>query len=78
MKKAEMVNDDLRREYQREDFGPMVRGKYAARLKESSNIGVLDSEIVGVYYGNTIQHAGFPRPKMSRNDVAKNQKCILS
>lgn len=45
MKKAEMVNDDLRPEYRREDFGPMVRGKYAARLRESSNIVVLDPEI---------------------------------
>ena len=45
MKKADMVNDDLRPEYRREDFGPMVRGKYAARLNESSNIVVLDPEI---------------------------------
>ena len=49
MKKAEMVNDDLRPEYRREDFGPMVRGKYAARLKESSNIIVLDPEIAEAF-----------------------------
>jgi len=49
MKKAEMVNDDLRPEYRREDFGPMVRGKYAARLKESSNIVVLDPEIAEAF-----------------------------
>lgn len=49
MKKADMVNDDLRPEYRREDFGVMVRGKYAARLKESSNIVVLDPEIAEAF-----------------------------
>jgi hypothetical protein len=49
MKKADMVNDELRPEYRREDFGPMVRGKYAARLKESSNIVVLDPEIAEAF-----------------------------
>jgi len=49
MKKAEMIDDDLRPEYRREDFGTMVRGKYAARLKESSNIIVLDPEIAEAF-----------------------------
>jgi hypothetical protein len=49
MKKVEMVNDELRPEYRREDFGVMVRGKYAARLKESSNIVVLDPEIAEAF-----------------------------
>ncbi|MCL4835473.1 MAG: hypothetical protein KJZ86_23745 [Caldilineaceae bacterium] len=44
-----MVNDDLRPEYRREDFGGMVRGKYAARLKESSNVVVLDPEIAEAF-----------------------------
>jgi hypothetical protein len=41
--------DELRPEYHREDFGPMVRGKYAARLRESSNIIVLDPEIAEAF-----------------------------
>ena len=49
MKKADMVNDTLRPEYRREDFGPMVRGKYAARLKESSNIVVLDPDLAQAF-----------------------------
>jgi hypothetical protein len=49
MKKTEMVDNDLRPEYRREDFGPMVRGKYAARLKESSNVVVLDPEIAEAF-----------------------------
>ena len=44
-----MASDDLRPEYRREDFGVMLRGKYAARLKESSNIVVLDPEIAEAF-----------------------------
>ena len=49
MKKAKMEDEDMRLEYRREDFGVMVRGKYAARLKESSNIVVLDPEIAEAF-----------------------------
>jgi hypothetical protein len=48
-KKTDLLNDDLRPEYRREDFGPMVRGKYAARLREASNIVVLDPEIAEAF-----------------------------
>ena len=49
MKKADMIHDELRPEYRREDFGVMVRGKYAARLKESSNIIVLDPDLAEAF-----------------------------
>jgi hypothetical protein len=49
MKRADTASDELRSEYHREDFGPMMRGKYAARLKESSNIVVLDPEIAEAF-----------------------------
>ena len=49
MKKASVASDELRPEYHREDFGPMVRGKYAARVRESSNIVVLDPEIAQAF-----------------------------
>ncbi len=49
MKKAEPSTDELRAEYRREDFGPMVRGKYAARVKEASNVVVLDPEIADAF-----------------------------
>ena len=49
MKKADKDSDELRSEYKREDFGPMVRGKYAARMKESSNIVVLDPDIADAF-----------------------------
>jgi DNA-binding XRE family transcriptional regulator len=40
-----MASDELWSQYHREDFGPMEREKYAARLKESSNIVVIDPEM---------------------------------
>ena len=49
MKKTDTVTDELRPEYHREDFGPMTRGKYAARLGESSNIVVLDPEVAEAF-----------------------------
>ncbi len=39
------TDDDLRVEYSREDFGDMVRGKYAKRCKDASNVVVLDPEV---------------------------------
>lgn len=49
MKKVDTVSDELCPEYRREDFGPMVRGKYAARMKESSNIIVLDPDLTEAF-----------------------------
>jgi hypothetical protein len=51
MKKAKRVQkDELRPEYKRSDFtGPLVRGKYAKRLRESSNIVVLKPEVAVVF-----------------------------
>lgn len=45
MKKPKPEQDELRPEYKREDFGKMVRGKYAARCKDASNVIVLDPEV---------------------------------
>ena len=50
MKKAKpTVKDDLRPEYRRSDFGPLERGKYAERLKASSNIVVLTPEVAAAF-----------------------------
>ena len=51
MKKANQKDkDELRSEYKRSDFpGPMVRGKYARRLRESSNIIVLKPEVAEAF-----------------------------
>ena len=50
MKKDKIENDELREEYKQSDFpGPLVRGKYAGRLEESSNIVVLRPEVAEVF-----------------------------
>jgi len=42
--------DEMRSEYKRSDFpGGLVRGKYAKRLKESSNIVVLEPEVARAF-----------------------------
>jgi len=48
-KRADTDLDELRPEYRREDFGTMVRGKYAARMRESSNIIVLDPDVAEAF-----------------------------
>ncbi len=50
MKKAVKADvDELRPEYKRSDFGSLVRGKYAKRLAEGSNVVVVDPELVDVF-----------------------------
>lgn len=49
MKKVKPTADELRPEYKREDFGVLVRGKYASRLKQSSNVVVLRPEVASAF-----------------------------
>ena len=51
MKKAKQAQkDELRAEYKRSDFsGPLARGKYFKRVRESSNIVVLRPEVAKAF-----------------------------
>lgn len=51
MKKAKRTGkDELRAEYKRSDFPKgLVRGKYAERLRESSNIVVLEPQVARAF-----------------------------
>ena len=50
MKKASRKpTDDLRPEYKRSDFGALVRGKYAQRLIEATNVVVLDPQVAKAF-----------------------------
>ena len=49
MKKAKPKDDEMRAEYQREDLGPLVRGKYAARYAKSTNIVVIDPKLTKAF-----------------------------
>jgi hypothetical protein len=51
MKKVKQTEkEELRSEYKRSDFsGGLVRGKYAKRLRESSNIVVIKPEVAKAF-----------------------------
>lgn len=50
MKKTKSeLNDWSRPEYKRSDFGELVRGKYAKRIQESTNVVVLDPQVAKVF-----------------------------
>jgi hypothetical protein len=46
--KSEMA-DELRPEYKRSDFGKIVRGKYANRIKDETNVVLLEPDIAQVF-----------------------------
>jgi hypothetical protein len=50
MKKAKRKStDELRPEYKRSDFKTLVRGKYAARVSEASNVVVLEPQVARAF-----------------------------
>lgn len=50
MKKAKSeMTDELRPEYKRSDFGEIVRGKYANRIKAETNVVLLEPDIAEAF-----------------------------
>jgi hypothetical protein len=49
MKKVSSENDEMRKVYRREDLGPLVRGKYAARFAKSTNIVIIDPALTKAF-----------------------------
>ena len=50
MKKAKSeLNDWGRPEYKRSDFGEIVRGKYAKRIRESTNVVILEPDVAKAF-----------------------------
>jgi acyl-CoA synthetase (NDP forming) len=50
MKKTEPeAADELRPEYNRSDLGKIVRGKYAGRIKEESNVVLLEPDVAQAF-----------------------------
>jgi hypothetical protein len=49
MKKAKAAADELRAEYKRSDFKKLERGKYYDRVRERSNVVLLDPEVAAVF-----------------------------
>jgi hypothetical protein len=55
MKKAKYKStDDLRPQYRRSDLGPLVRGKYADRVAEETNVVVLEPEIAEAFPNDAV------------------------
>lgn len=68
-KDNEPTKDELRAEYGRSDFpGGLVRGKYAKRMKESSNIIVLKPEVAQAFPNEEAVNNAL----LSLIDIAKN------
>ena len=50
MKKGKLDGmDELRPEYKRSDFGEIVRGKYAVRIKDETNVVLLAPDIAKAF-----------------------------
>ena len=43
------MKDELRPEYKRSDFGEIVRGKYANRIKAETNVVLLEPDIAEAF-----------------------------
>lgn len=43
------ITDELRPEYKRSDFGKIVRGKYANRIKAETNVVLLEPDIAEAF-----------------------------
>jgi hypothetical protein len=66
-KDKQPVVEELRPEYKRSDFGTMVRGKYVARLKERSNVVVVDPRVAEFFPNSAAVNAAL----ISLADIAK-------
>lgn len=49
MKKTKVEDNEMSAEYAREDLGPLVRGKYAARYAKATNVVVIDPSLAKVF-----------------------------
>ncbi|MGZ8157439.1 MAG: hypothetical protein ACXWT4_01385 [Methylobacter sp.] len=50
MKKVKSkITDELRPEYKRSDFGEFVRGKYANRIKDETNVVLLEPDVAQAF-----------------------------
>lgn len=49
MKKLRPPSDEMRAEYRREDLGPLVRGKYAARYAKATNVVVIEPALTKAF-----------------------------
>ena len=77
-KKSEL-NDWGRPEYKRADLGELVRGKYAKRIRESTNVVVLDPQVAKAFPNDEAVNEALrglirsTRPSSKLNSKRKNR-----
>ena len=72
MKKASRKpSDELRPEYKRSDFASLVRGKYAARVSQASNIVVLDPSVARAFPNDRAVNEALRGLLRSKRDAAR-------
>jgi hypothetical protein len=64
--------DEMRSEYKRSDFGTLVRGKYAQRLRESSNVVVIAPDLAKAFPNARAANTALRRLLRERNALASN------
>jgi hypothetical protein len=71
MKKANhRAGDDMRPEYRRSDLGTLVRGKYAQRMRESSNVVVIEPDLTKAFPNAKAVNAALRRLLRTRKTSA--------
>ena len=74
MKKASRnTSDELRPDYKRSDFGPMVRGKYAAAVTAASNIVVLEPQVARAFPNDRAVNAALRAVLRTRKRVSRSR-----
>lgn len=72
MKKASRKSTNgLRPEYRRSDFGALVRGKYAQRAVEATNIVVLEPQVARAFPNDRAVNAALRGVLRSRKNAAR-------
>lgn len=71
MKKASGKADELRPEYKRSDFGTLVRGKYAYRVAEATNIVVLEPRVARAFPNDSAVNEALKELLRSRRSGAR-------
>lgn len=77
MKKAKKseISDWGEPEYKRSDLGELVRGKYAKRIRESTNIVVLDPQVAKIFPNDeAVNNALRGLIRSTRSDANLNAK----
>ena len=75
MKKAKKASrrdgGELRTEYKRSDFGPMVRGKYAGRVAAATNVVVVDADLAKAFPNDRAVNRALRRVLRTRQSTAR-------